>query len=209
MQRSTLKMFNGKLNRVQVDPALQNRVNAYNKYDGWSSKCNAVLEFKATIKPILIKNQSGLCAYCGLEFNDGARQVHMDHIANKADHTTVIYNPDNLVCSCPRCNMDFKLDVETVTNCTSSDYSKWEFNIVHPYFDDPADFFEYDYITPGFIRNKKGINDVNRRKAINTIRLFELDSDYLLSKRKEKMFYNSVPKSISDIIIKISRYKRR
>ncbi|WP_022779990.1 hypothetical protein [Butyrivibrio sp. AE3009] len=100
------------------------------------------------------------------------------------DYPQVTFEPQNLVLACPDCNgFLYKHDKNTVIT-TNSKYKDWEFSIVHPYFDDPSDYYDYKE-EQIIIRIKNGISPKMISKAKYTCYdLFDLNSEYMLTMRQ-------------------------
>jgi uncharacterized protein (TIGR02646 family) len=121
-------------------------------YDTWSKKLPGMAHgsrarrdrLKQKIKEQLLTIQDGYCAYCGISFSirGGNSSIHREHVAPKHIdvHIRFIFEPQNLVLACSRCNgFDYKGSKNYLT-LYDEDYSVCEFSIVHPHLDD---FFEH------------------------------------------------------------------
>lgn len=92
------------------------------------------------------------------------------------------------------------------TNGTE-DFSKWSYTIVHPYFDDPHDYFYYPQMedgTLGMIPSiKDKIDEKHQKKASNTIKMFKMDEGKLgeigMYKAMEQLLKGS---GTADVILK-------
>ncbi len=142
----------------------------------WSGKWG-----DADIQDIVGKIRSQLisiqvfCAYCGLPFK-GSKDKQIEHIAPKANfrQPQFTFTLHNLVLSCGYCNdLIVKGTKPTVELPAHRLYKKCKFIIVHPYFHDPSDF--YDWIDE---RDKIVIQVKNNKtEAKNSINMFSLDSE--------------------------------
>ena len=136
---------------------------------------NDIENIISKIRSQLDNNQSK-CAYCGIKFKDkGDSQV--EHIAAKSDtrpprHPEFTFTLKNLVLACVSCNgFSKKSTQETIANKHKT-YSKCTFTIVHPYFDNPDDHYDWVIdLTAVVIQVKNG-----SPKGAESIRMFGLDS---------------------------------
>lgn len=205
-------MIKHKLDEITITEAIQQAVNVYNIPGGWDAKEDCVSKFKEEIKGKLLQNQGGKCAYCGLPLEDRSPQI--DHIAPKGGlvrrlHPECTFHPINLVYACHHCNStSCKGQKNTVRN-KNGDYRQWSFRLVHPYLDDPTEFFE---ISPlGSImslpKKKLGRNDPRREKAQYTIEMFGLAEEATLSELAKQISFDRNPEHINAIIKEISTYR--
>ncbi|MBS6195199.1 MAG: TIGR02646 family protein [Clostridiales bacterium] len=189
-------MFTRKLvatNKVPQD--LLDKLNkAYIKPGAWTINDENVNEFKTIMKDALLELQDGKCAYCELPL--ATRNPEIEHIAPKGGekrvkHIECMFLPENLVYACHNCNStECKGQKDTVVK-KNGEYRKWEFNIVHPYFDDPREYFDIPPLedgSPGFIPiPKTDADSYHINKAKNTIKMFRLDGEKMLELAKEYM----------------------
>lgn len=205
-------MIDYKLSEITITESIQQSVNSYNIPGGWDSKDDCVHNFKEEIKTKLWKNQGGKCAYCGLPLSD--RNPEIDHIAPKGGpvrpfHPECTFLPINLVYACHHCNSpSCKGQKNTVSNKTGS-YRQWSFKLVHPYLDDPKDFFEISPLGTIMSLPKKnlGTNDPRRKKAEYTIEMFGLAKESTLIERAKQIYRERNPDYINDIVREISTYR--
>lgn len=183
---------------------------------GWDSTDADVVDFKDIMKVRLQQNQLNKCAYCELPL--GTRSPEIEHIAPKGGvkrpkHTECIFLPMNLVYSCRRCNSPQckgQRDVVLSKN-GSADYSQWTFSIVHPYLDNPSDFFEMNLLQDGrrgpIPLIKRTANEVQKAKARATIQMFKLNSEEVILELAKEFHSEAVPEAISRLITGVSTYK--
>ena len=147
----------------------------HNKWQKNSPKTHK--EIKDHIRATLKANQNNICAYCGIDAElRGGPEI--EHFAPKSKHPEWLYLKENLLLACHACNkFEQKGEAETVI-LKNINYKKCVFSIIHPYFDDPNDYFDFDI---GVIKIKKNAPD--RKKAEKTIDLFDLNSSYLTGLR--------------------------
>ncbi len=143
---------------------------------------NDIKNIKSEIRRQLDLNQVK-CAYCGLKFKDkGDSQI--EHIAAKSDakptrHPEFTFTLKNLVLACVSCNgFSKKSAQETIANKHQT-YSKCTFTIVHPYFDNPDDHYDWVIdLTAVIIQVNNG-----SLKGAESIRMFGLDSSEMTELR--------------------------
>lgn len=201
-------MFSKKLNRVFINGDLLNKVKKYNVRGGWEVSNNDVKAFKKEIVKETEKNQDKKCAYCELPLE--TRYPEIEHIAKKSKHYNVIFDPCNLVRVCHSCNSTtHKGQKEVVVDSADNNYEKWVFNIVHPYLDDPRDYYDYDAPIICYIKVKSSLSAKDKEKAENTIKMFDLNSIAMIEERKKNRIYESLDSAEKERILSISSYKKR
>jgi uncharacterized protein (TIGR02646 family) len=113
---------------------------------------------KSEIRRQLQGNQD-CCAYCGLPFK-GSKDMQIEHIAAKAfyRHPRFTFTLQNLVLSCGYCNnLVVKGTKQTIELPAAINYEDCTFLLVHPYFDNPDEHYEW-------------IEDDNNEKVLIQIR---------------------------------------
>jgi len=142
----------------------------------WKTPPNSDIDsIKDEIRRQLVLKQSK-CAYCGITFKGrGDRQI--EHIAAKSDarpvrHPEFTFTLKNLVLACPSCNGFSNKGAKETISVKHKLYSKCEFLIVHPYFDNPSDHFSWVVNRTEIIIKVK--NDSSKGRA--SIAMFDLDS---------------------------------
>lgn len=205
-------MINHKLSEIVITDTIQNAVNPYNIPGGWTRDEDCIKSFKDELKKKLIKNQNEKCAYCGLPLS--SRNPEIDHIAPKGGpkrpyHVECTFLPINLVYACHHCNSSgCKGQNDTVESKNgSTDYRQWSFKLVHPYLDDPTEYFEIDEHGNILSLPKKTADIGKQKKAKYTIEMFELNTESILTELAKQVFFESNPKEIMDIITAISTYR--
>lgn len=205
-------MINRKLNEITITDSIQQEVNAYNVPGGWDIKEQCIHEFKEEMKTKLFQNQGGKCAYCGLPLND--RNPEIDHIAPKGGvvrglHPECTFLPINLVYACHHCNSPSCKGQKNTVNSKNGDYRQWSFKLVHPYLDDPSEFFETSHLGAIMSLPKKEFsrNDPRRKKAQYTIDMFGLAKESTLIERAKQIHRERNPEYINEIISEISTYR--
>ena len=196
-------MFTHRLSFPTVDNDIASKISMLPANTDWDSGRNVV---KDEIKPAIIRalreNQLNECAYCELDIRPDDHEV--DHIAEKSDYPMESFNLHNLVLSCHRCNGPrCKHDKNTVIN-NINNYDSWTFNIVHPYLDDPKDYYDYSRIKT-IIHIKSGLTNQQYNKADNNLKIFKLNSAEMIEERKKNRI-RKASKYLSRIL-NISSYK--
>ncbi|MCR5888348.1 hypothetical protein LRS06_11350 [Hymenobacter sp. J193] len=130
---------------------------------------------KSAIKKRLKTIQGNNCIYCGLHFKIvGTSQ--REHIADKANYPEFVFERYNIALACSYCNGFDKKGVINTINKHDYDYSKCEFNIIHPYFDNIDDHIDFLFTNTKVVIKPKidSITKAQSIKAVNTISMFEL-----------------------------------
>ena len=210
-------MFTRKLEQLTgLDEKRLSELKKHSVPGGWDSQESIVVDFKAEMKDKLCKNQQGKCAYCELSL--ATRAPEIEHIAPKGGpkqpkHVECMFQPLNLVLACRRCNSPTcKGRKDTVvTKNGSDDYSEWSFRIVHPYLDDPADYFEMNSVDNGEIGPipliKRTADTAHQIKAQNTIDMFKLNSEEVILELAKQRLAEKMPDQIANFIQNISTYR--
>ena len=214
-------MFEERLrNKAKIPKDIKNYLKALQPYKGgeWDLKDDEVEQFKEIVKRQLTHYQNGKCAYCELLL--ATRKPTIDHIAPKGGkvrpkYVDYTFLPINLVMACSDCNMPPCKGMTDTVETKGAHYTENEFTIVHPYLDDPQNFFSFidsPTISFGVIPLvKEDATDDQKRKAKKTIETFKLDSEAkILERAKDKLYEESQKKqspSINDLINSIVYYK--
>lgn len=205
-------MINHKLKEIVITDTIQQAVEKYNIPGGWTVDDPDIISFKEEIKQKLTINQNGKCAYCGLPLS--SRNPEIDHIAPKGGlrrpyHTECTFLPINLVYACHHCNSSgCKGQTNTVeTKNGSTDYRQWSFRLVHPYLDDPTEYFEFDESGNILSLPKRNTDSRKQQKARYTIGMFGLDTEPILTELAKQAFFEQQPDTIRHLITSISTYR--
>lgn len=141
---------------------------------------------KEFIKKELEKNQKNTfddklrCPYCWRMISQG--DIDREHIAPKKTYPYFMFEPNNLVLSCKRCNgVEIKGTYNTIKNYNSEmEYSKQNFVIIHPILDKCSEHLEFLTEDGWILLKPKNSSE----KGKETIRLFQLNlSEQLLEYR--------------------------
>lgn len=153
------------------------------KADGFSNPIRGQAarrdEIKTNIKEQLDILQGTECAFCGLDLRSRVAQI--EHIAPKGAglHPQFMFEKQNLILACSLCNGFEKKHTFNTIISLGATYAACTFNIVHPYFDDPNDHFEYESDPDNglaYLIQVKKNDGVESSKGRQSVDLFELDS---------------------------------
>lgn len=144
-------------------------------------------ELKTSIKERLEKVQGTDCAYCGLALGETS-EAQIEHIAPKGvrtDKKTPLYpqfmfTKKNLVLACSFCNGFNKKGTEDTIRIYDDEYNKCKFKIVHPYFDDPRDHYDWAIDGDGILISFKS------DEGEESINLFKLNEEQQTIARAKK-----------------------
>lgn len=143
--------------------------------DMWNHPPNDEIQtIKAKIRTQLGTVQKK-CAYCGLKLK-GTSNGQIEHIAPKAyyRYPQFTFTFLNLVMACGYCNgFDKKSTVDTIDSKHKL-YKRCKFSIVHPYFDNPELFYEWDDKGVEILVSIKDAEPDIQEKAKNSIEIFGL-----------------------------------
>lgn len=165
----------------------------------WDSPpTDEIKAIKAKISQQLIDNQE-ICSYCGLKLW-GTSNGEVEHIAPKASfrNPEFTFTLKNLTLACHYCNGFSKKGTRPIILEGNRIYSKCTFNIVHPYFDNPEDHYEWtDNELQILIQSKNG-----SAKGQFSIELFELAAPLMNEFRAQQIRFEELkaqyPLSIQD-----------
>jgi uncharacterized protein (TIGR02646 family) len=150
-------------------------------------------EFKKSLKKQLLIFQHEECAFCGLKLGETGK-TEIEHIAPKGGekrptYVRYMFTTCNLVLACNLCNSPFKKGQKnTIDNFdeNNENYRLNNFNIYHPYFDNPDDHFEYN------ARRDQIIIVAITTKGQKTIDVFDLDGEPHCTARAKSVIYESM-----------------
>ncbi|CVD65987.1 HNH endonuclease [Serratia marcescens] len=142
-------------------------------------------EIRVFIKTKLKENQENFCYYCGESFdvfNNDDKCIHIDHILpKKAIHGRYgrfTFEPLNLILCCYVCNMTLKEDKDYGTaSDDETNYSGYDFTIIHPYLDDITAHLEVNRIGAVELINE------DKSKGDFMINEFNLNDTYRVERR--------------------------
>lgn len=152
----------------------------------WKRSDGKYKQFKESVTEAMKLAQSNRCAYCGARFYE--KRPHRDHIAPKSPHFKWTFWPANLVLACYCCNVDCKGEDDTV-DVVAATYRRSAFNIVHPFFDDPAEHLDFGLDEKAILVSAKD----GSAKGHRTIELFNLmDPERAKQRAKDLLFDEDV-----------------
>lgn len=113
------------------------------------------------------------CSFCGLKLY-GTSKGEIEHIAAKAyfRYPEFTFTLKNLTLSCHWCNTPEKKGTKETIHIKHKLYSKCQFLLVHPYFDDPIIHFEWTDNQSEILIQVRN----NSPKGLTSINMFGLDS---------------------------------
>lgn len=201
-------------NRLRYTKAHKRIIRKLRPFPGgtWDNTSSTTKALKKHIRIVLSNYQENKCAYCSqpLKVTSGSE---IEHIAPKGGkvypkYTEFTFTPYNLVLSCHLCNSPVKKGRKDTIIQRESNYKNCIFNIVHPYFDDPIDHFEFSLnedengiiFKPLTLKGKKSVD------------IFKLNDEAHITARGEqcvvKFLKAKDPESYSEILIQsILEYK--
>lgn len=206
--------------KIKIPRTVKRYLKKIKPYSGgeWDLKDNEIVLLKKVARKQLTKYQNGKCAYCGLNLDSRAPEI--EHIAPKGGgkrpkHVEYTFLPINLVMACRDCNSPKKKGQKETIDLKARYYHQCEFNIVHPYLDDPNDFFDFikdPNIEGGVIPiPKQGEPHYIINKAKNTIHMFGLDTgEKILALTQERLYEKRTPlisAELNKIINEIMAYR--
>lgn len=173
----------------------------------WEKDDQQLKSIKRFVRTQLEKIQKGYCAYCGLRY-DETSWSEIEHIAPKGGaykkkYPQFMFTPLNLTLACPLCNGFTKKGNKDTIAALGAEYKQCQFNIVHPYLDDPDDHFEWIPSGSGVIIQYKSI------KGSNSIKMFCLDKPVQCEARAKQVMFEEFKRAgnIEKILMDISSFK--
>lgn len=186
----------------EIDNLISNRGNKTGK-ELWEDKgVNGVFDdIKQDIRIHCLKIQKVRCAYCETILEKGSAQI--EHFAPKHLYQEFLYEPLNLVCSCPVCNgVAKKGKRDTIDRPVSSVYCNNHFKYVHPYLHDVSK--EIKYKDPFRILIDREHSSVVGK---NTIDMFHWDTLHARKKRLSNLLVWTTKRERRKMIAEILNYK--
>ena len=153
----------------------------------WDTPPNNDIEnIKIKIREQLEMGQN-YCSYCGLRLG-GTSRGEIEHIAPKAvyRHPYFTFTLKNLTLSCHYCNSFDKKGTKDTIDTRHPRYAKCTFNIVHPYFDNPDDHYEWTENNNAILIQVRN----NSPKGLRSINMFKLDSPEMSEHRARQVLYD-------------------
>lgn len=165
------------------------------------------------IRSALKDLQENECAFCGLPFDETSNE-EIEHIAPKgvkADRRTPLYpefmfTPLNLVLSCRLCNSPKRKGRFDTIETYDLVYDNCTFKIVHPYFDDPDEHYEFTIsFAEVLIQNKSD----RGRSSIDLFDLAGTAKTEARAKKNNQAVYKALPQDKKDLIEQIMGYTKK
>lgn len=149
---------------------------------------NRIAAIKSKIRQQLEAAQER-CSFCGLKLG-GTSKGEIEHIAAKAHwrHPEFTFTLYNLTLSCHWCNFPEKKGTKETIQAKRKVYSKSEFLLVHPYFDDPDDHYEWTDNQVEILIQVKN----NSPKGSFSIAMFKLDTLEMNEQRAAQVRYDEL-----------------
>ncbi|MDI3183250.1 retron Ec78 anti-phage system effector HNH endonuclease PtuB [Pseudomonas paracarnis] len=152
------------MHRLQRGPAPICLARHRHGRDNWSALDGAD---RTEIWQTLEAMQSRRCAYCEAAIAEGNR--HIEHFVQKGRDPRVTFQWDNLFGSCNREDSCGKYKDHGAGAYKPGDLLK-------PDVDDPDHYFVF--VADGTIQLRAGLNDTDRQRASETLRVFNLDAEH-------------------------------
>jgi uncharacterized protein (TIGR02646 family) len=171
-------------NFTRKEKEMLENLKPFNK-ESWDKRSTPMKKLKKRLRKKLDMIQRGQCAYCGSIFGITSA-MEIEHIAPKGEslYPEFMFHEKNLVGACELCNGVYKKHSKDIVETKSSIYENCIFKIVHPYFDDPDEHFDWD--------DKRILISRISDKGEYSIKLFELDGIKLTSNRAKEYILNKI-----------------
>ena len=167
----------------------------------WGISTNEVKALKGRISKWTLTEQKCRCSYCERLLEQGTSFI--EHFVPKSIHREFVFEPENLVSACGRCNCTgIKGSKETLELPLKPVYRDNTFTIIHPYIDD----VDKDIV---FTDDTRTVFDKEHcsKKGLHTIDFFQWDDkDAILTRAKEAP-YRDEPKDVKEYVLLIATYR--
>jgi len=144
-----------------------------------------IKQIKSEIRSQLLNMQDFICAYCGLDLG-GTSEGQIEHIAPKGRYPQFTFEIENLAMACHYCNGFSKKGTKDTIQTLSVNYEDCEYKLVHPYYDNPDEHYEWTSA------NKRVLIQHKTNKGEYSINLFNLDDPQMSLLRGKKIVYQIV-----------------
>jgi uncharacterized protein (TIGR02646 family) len=138
---------------------------------------------KEEIRTALLAAQKNRCAYCERRTGDERDDGHIEHFRKQANDPNLDMTWTNMLWSCN----DEKTCGKHKDKCDRAGGPKARFSpddLLNPLVDEPDAFLLF--VTDGTVQLREGLDENNTRRAIETLRVFQLaDSAYLRKSRED------------------------
>jgi uncharacterized protein (TIGR02646 family) len=161
---------------------------------------------KEEIRTRLLDLQKHRCAYCERRTGDEKDDGHIEHFRNQGQHAHLCLAWTNMFWSCN----DEKTCGKHKDKCNrqSGRFVAFDPNdLINPCQDDPNNFLLF--VVDGTVRSRDGLDQVNERRAKETLRVFQLaDSAYLRKSREDavKPYVGAIDSLLSAGAELVTRY---
>lgn len=178
--------------------------------NNWESQTNCIKALKVAMNTHFDSVQNERCCYCGLLY-DRTGRGEIEHIAPKGatSYPQFSYTPNNLAKACQLCNSSSMKHTFDTVEAVDAIYENCAFKIVHPYLDNHAEHYAWNY---GLRHVIISVNN-NSAKAKKSIEIFELDSEKrtrarAIERNQERLesLYN-LPIAIKNRIMGVLKFK--
>lgn len=179
---------------IELTKADELALNAILPWSGkkWDSPPSGVIsDIKEKIRGQLEAAQRK-CSYCGLRLG-GTSRGEIEHVAAKARfrHPEFTFTPHNLVLSCIWCNRPEKKGIKETVEVKRANYDECIFLLVHPYFDDPAEHYEWTDNTVEVLIQVRN----NSAKGLFSINMFGLATPEMNEHRAAQVRMDEIKRS--------------
>ncbi|WP_437565916.1 retron system putative HNH endonuclease [Sorangium sp. So ce542] len=137
---------------------------------------------KAEIRAALLRLQGHRCAYCERRTGDTQSDGHIEHFRNQAGHRRLDLDWNNLFWSCN----DEKTCGKHKDKCDRPSGTQRCFSpeeLIDPCVDDPEMFILF--VVDGTARPREGLSSIDKQRAEETLRVFQLAASPYLRKLRE------------------------
>ena len=139
---------------------------------------------KSDIRAKLLDMQGERCAYCERRTGTGKDDGHIEHFRDQSSNDSLTLDWYNLYWSCLDENTCGKnKDKCTIKGGTSEKREFDHDHILSPCVDDPDDYFQF--VSDGKIAIREGLNEQQKLRATETLRVFQLQESSFLRKSRE------------------------
>ncbi|HDR7993068.1 MULTISPECIES: hypothetical protein [Bacillus cereus group] len=193
MQGEISRMLNLLEKNVKFSREEKRYLKTINVTDGkaWDKSTHEMKRIKERVKSHLYDVQKHRCAYCGTRLNVGGR-AEIEHVAPKGVslYPEFTFHEKNLLFACEHCNGSSKKGQKDIVIKKAKYYPRCKFSIVHPFFDDPNQHYQWVEDIPICIKS-------NTDKGKKSIEIFELDSIYLTENRAKRVLARNYKRHVS------------
>lgn len=103
-------------------------------------------KFKAEVKDYYRAEQGFLCCYCSVFLHDDHSTFDAEHIIDKSNHSSIMFELSNLAAACRPCNRakNRKQVIAAGVVAPPVPTKDTDYQIVHPHLDNWDDYLEFD-----------------------------------------------------------------